>query len=82
VVYKKGGQTAAFFDEFDSSFNRGAHGASPRAGTTGNTGFSINNILAVTLGYRTDRAFTLAGATADALIGDYISHVINAPPCF
>jgi hypothetical protein len=77
---KKAAFTAALFDELDSSFNRGAHRAHPRAGTTGNTGFGINNILAVALGNRTDRAFTLAGATADALIGDYISHVKNAPP--
>jgi hypothetical protein len=78
---KKGGPQAALFDELDSSFNRSAHGANPRAGTTGNTSFGVNNILAVALGNRTDGAFTLAGATADALIGDYISHVINAPPC-
>jgi hypothetical protein len=81
-LHKKGGPQAALFDELDSSLNRSAHGANPRAGTTGNTSFGVNNILAVALGNRADGAFTLAGATADALIGDYISHEKNAPPCF
>ena len=74
ICTKKAVFTTALFDEFDSSFNRGAHGANPRTGTTGNTGFGVNNVLSVTLGNRADRAFTLAGATADALIVDDISH--------
>ena len=74
-LHKKGGHTAALFDEFDLSLNRGAYGANARARTTGNTGLGVNDIFPVTRGNRTDGAFALAGATADALIGDYISHV-------
>jgi len=79
---KKGGLMAALFDELDSSFNRGAYGANPRARTTRNTGFGVNNILTVALGNCTDGAFTLAGATADALICDNISHIKKCTSLF
>ena len=79
---KKAAFTAALFDEFDSSFNRGAYGANPRASTTRNTAIGVDNILTIAWGNHADRAFALAGATADALIGDNVSHVTNAPPCF
>jgi hypothetical protein len=68
------------FDEFDSSFNRSVYRTNVRTGTAGNTGFSFDDVLILTLRNRTDGTLCLAGAAVDALIVDYISHEMNAPP--